>query len=90
VVHPEVGEVIFADDTGMVVARRWCWRQSAESAAREDTTQIIATIEAQHPHSKSMVEEAQGLLVELLNTYVTSSTMVAAVLDVFRPSTESK
>ena len=34
IIHPDPGEVVFADDTGLVVARRWCWRQSAESAAR--------------------------------------------------------
>src|SRR5258708_32693926 len=31
--HPEPGEVIFADPTGLVIARRWCWRQSDDSAA---------------------------------------------------------
>src|SRR5690242_6878115 len=25
--HPEPGEVIFADERDLVVARRWCWRQ---------------------------------------------------------------
>jgi DNA/RNA-binding domain of Phe-tRNA-synthetase-like protein len=86
-VNPEVGEVIFADDTGMVMARRWCWRQSAESAAREDTTAIIVTIEAQHPKSKGRVEEAQGELIELLTTYGGGKgTIIAGVLDIWRPS----
>src|SRR5579885_1730946 len=31
--HPAPGEVIFADETGLVFAQRWCWRQSDESAA---------------------------------------------------------
>src|SRR5436190_11770210 len=31
---PTPGEVIFADDAGMVIARRWCWRQSEPSAAQ--------------------------------------------------------
>src|SRR6187397_147549 len=31
---PEPGEVIFVDEAGLVSARRWCWRQAAESAAR--------------------------------------------------------
>ncbi len=35
-VHPEPGEVIFTDARGVGVARRWCWRQSAESAARDE------------------------------------------------------
>ena len=32
-VTPEPGEVIFIDAIGYVTARRWCWRQSAESAS---------------------------------------------------------
>src|SRR5215469_17637185 len=37
--HPEPGEVVFSDETKLVVARRWCWRQSEQSAAQEDTRQ---------------------------------------------------
>jgi DNA/RNA-binding domain of Phe-tRNA-synthetase-like protein len=32
--HPAAGEVIFTDEKDVVIARRWCWRQSEESAAR--------------------------------------------------------
>src|SRR6266568_4993082 len=46
--HPEPGEVIFSDDTKLVIARRWCWRQSEQSAARPDTTSAIITVEAHH------------------------------------------
>ena len=45
---PEPGEVIFADEADVVVARRWCWRQSAESAAREGTTHVLVTVEGHH------------------------------------------
>ena len=66
--HPSPGEVIFSDEAGLVVARRWCWRQSAESAAQENTQAVLFTIEAQHPGGKELVEQAfqdlQGLLVE--------------------------
>jgi DNA/RNA-binding domain of Phe-tRNA-synthetase-like protein len=66
--HPDPGEVIFSDEAGLVVARRWCWRQSAESAAQENTPEVLFTIEAQHPGGKELVEQAfhdlQGLLVE--------------------------
>jgi len=30
---PKPGEVIFSDEAKLVVARRWCWRQSEPSAA---------------------------------------------------------
>ena len=45
---PEIGEVIFVDDAGLVCARRWCWRQSAESASRPETTEILVTVEGHH------------------------------------------
>ena len=35
---PENGEVVFIDENGVVAARRWCWRQSATSAAIAETT----------------------------------------------------
>ena len=68
--HPEPGEVIFSDEAGLVVARRWCWRQSAESAAQESTQEILFTIEAQHPGGKEMVEQAFNDLQQLLVAYV--------------------
>src|SRR5207248_5988327 len=42
--HPELGEVVFSDDTKLVIARRWCWRQSDQSAAQQETTQAIITV----------------------------------------------
>ena len=64
--HPEPGEVIFMDEAGLVVARRWCWRQSAESAAQECTQATLFTIEAQHPGGKALVEQALNDLQALL------------------------
>ena len=68
--HPETGEVIFADDAKLVVARRWCWRQSDQSATRQDTTDAVFTIEAQHPNNQDYVQAAQADLLELLQTHV--------------------
>ena len=56
--HPDPGEVIFSDANALVYARRWCWRQSAQSAARPDTTQAIITIEAQHDQTGDIVRQA--------------------------------
>jgi DNA/RNA-binding domain of Phe-tRNA-synthetase-like protein len=67
--HPQPGEVIFADDQKLVVARRWCWRQSDESASREDTTNIIFTIEAQHPNAREYIQAAQADLLSLLENH---------------------
>ena len=67
--QPEPGEVIFADESGLVVARRWCWRQSAESAAGLETRQAIFTIEAQHPGGAAQVQAALDDLLSLLEEY---------------------
>jgi DNA/RNA-binding domain of Phe-tRNA-synthetase-like protein len=67
--HPEVGEVVFSDDSKRVIARRWCWRQSEDSAARESTTDAIITVEAQHPNNRADVEAALNDLQALLTAY---------------------
>lgn len=68
--HPEPGEVIFADDANLVVARRWCWRQSDESATQPETKDAIFTIESQHAGGRSDIEAAIDDLQALLETFV--------------------
>jgi DNA/RNA-binding domain of Phe-tRNA-synthetase-like protein len=68
--HPNPGEVVFSDESGLVIARRWCWRQSDESATREDTSEAIFTLEALHPTGRKDVEAAMDDLLELLNEYM--------------------
>jgi len=77
--HPEAGEVIFADDTGEVYARRWCWRQSIQSAARLDTSEIFVTVEAQHDGAHSDIEKAVADLQFLLREHA-SGAMQATIL----------
>src|SRR5262249_3138072 len=67
--HPEVGEVIFSDETKLGVARRWCWRQSEESAAREDTGEAVITVEAPHAAALADVQAALNDLLALLEQY---------------------
>jgi DNA/RNA-binding domain of Phe-tRNA-synthetase-like protein len=67
--HPEPGEVIFSDESDLVVARRWCWRQSAESASRANTSEAVFTMEAQHPGGRQDVEAALGDMLALLDEY---------------------
>src|SRR5215813_3536193 len=78
--HPDPGEVIFADETGLVIARRWCWRQSDDSAARDSTTDAILTVEAQHPNGHQTVKTAVDDLLALLATYA-GGTFQSAILD---------
>lgn len=67
--HPEPGEVIFSDESKLVVARRWCWRQSAESAARPDTSEAVITLESQHPGGQNDVEAALEDMLMLLDKF---------------------
>lgn len=67
--QPVEGEVVFSDETDLVVARRWCWRQSDESAARESTTEAIIVLEAQHEDSEAEVEAAMNDWLDLLGEY---------------------
>jgi DNA/RNA-binding domain of Phe-tRNA-synthetase-like protein len=67
--NPSPGEVIFIDEKGMVVARRWCWRQSAESAVGLATRQAIITIEAHHASGRMDVKSALDDLLEFLARY---------------------
>lgn len=84
VLHPEVGEVVFSDTTRMVIARRWCWRQSATSAANADTTSAIITVEAQHEGATPTVQQAVDELRELLATFA-GGTVESAILTAERP-----
>ena len=68
--HPDPDEVVFTDESGLVIARRWCWRQSDESATREDTSQAIFTVEALHPGGRADVAAALEDLHALLEQYV--------------------
>jgi DNA/RNA-binding domain of Phe-tRNA-synthetase-like protein len=70
VISPDQGEVIFVDDSGLVIARRWCWRQSQESASQIDTCDAIFTLEAQYTGCLPVVEAALNDLIGLLKKYI--------------------
>jgi len=71
--HPEAGEVIFIDEAGLVVARRWCWKQSVESTVDLETTDIILTLEAQHEEGPRDIQAALNDLLKLLSEYMKGS-----------------
>ncbi len=84
--HPEPGEVIFSDEGGQIVARRWCWRQGEESAAQANTTAAIIAIEAHHVNGRRDIEAALTDLQELLHKYA-GGTFQTYVLDAGHPTT---
>jgi DNA/RNA-binding domain of Phe-tRNA-synthetase-like protein len=82
--HPAAGEVVFADVARLVFAERWCWRQSDQSAARDDTTAVVITVEAQHEGGRLTVEAALADLMNLLERYA-GGHLVSGTLDTQRP-----
>ena len=83
--HPEAGEVIFADSSEVVVARRWCWRQSEESAARAATTDVIVATEGLHAGAEADLGAAVGDLVELLAEF-SGGTLITGEISPGKPS----
>ena len=66
---PEVGEVIFVDEAGLVSARRWCWRQSAQSAAGPSLSEALIVVEGHHDEADADTKAAVSDLVELLEQF---------------------
>jgi DNA/RNA-binding domain of Phe-tRNA-synthetase-like protein len=84
--RPEPGEVIFCDDEERVSARRWCWRQSKASAATEDTTEILVTVEGHHDAAPDDIDRALRDLQALLGAYASPATVRAEQLDSGQPA----
>src|SRR6266568_170200 len=78
--HPLPGEVVFSDESKMVIARRWCWRQSEQSAATTETHSAIITVEAHHAAGHRAIEAALNDLLALLQEY-TCGNFISAILD---------
>jgi DNA/RNA-binding domain of Phe-tRNA-synthetase-like protein len=78
--HPEPDEVVFVDEAGLVSARRWCWRQSDQSAAREATVDALITVEGQHDGAEADVTRATADLRGLLADYQPQAEVTSAIL----------
>jgi DNA/RNA-binding domain of Phe-tRNA-synthetase-like protein/GNAT superfamily N-acetyltransferase len=79
--YPEPGEVVFVDDKDVVCARRWCWRQSAQSATRAAaTTEALVVVEGQHESAEQDVAAAAADLVALLAAHQPGSRTSSQVL----------
>jgi DNA/RNA-binding domain of Phe-tRNA-synthetase-like protein len=85
VTYPIEGEVIFVDEAPLVSARRWCWRQSAQSAAGLQTTEVVITIEGHHDSADRDVASAVADILDLLQTHQPDSTSTHAVLSAADP-----
>jgi DNA/RNA-binding domain of Phe-tRNA-synthetase-like protein len=71
--QPEAREVVFADAAGYAHARRWCHRQSARSAVRETTAEVLIVAEAMHAGAAA---DLQRLAAELTAALADAGTTV--------------
>jgi DNA/RNA-binding domain of Phe-tRNA-synthetase-like protein len=76
-VAPEPGEVVFVDRAEVACARRWCWRQSAQSATRETTTDALVVVEGLHDGAERDVAAAREEIVALLAEFQPAATVAA-------------
>jgi len=83
---PEPGEVIFVDDAGLVGARRWCWRQSAESASGVETTEILVTVEGHHDGAIRDAVAAVTDLEALIRRFSRPQGLVSGTVSAAGPS----
>lgn len=86
-VHPDPGEVVFVDGRGVVSARRWCWRQSAQSATSATTIDALVVVEGHHGTAGQDVESALADLTSLLASYQPQCQAESWVLSPANPST---
>jgi DNA/RNA-binding domain of Phe-tRNA-synthetase-like protein len=87
--HPEPGEVVFVDDAESVSARRWCWRQSAQSATSGDTVEALFVVEGHHESAAADAESATGMLTELLAAHQPDAETTAYALSPTHSATGS-
>jgi DNA/RNA-binding domain of Phe-tRNA-synthetase-like protein len=64
--HPEPGEVVWCDDTG-VTCRRWNWRQARRTQLTEDTTTALFILDALEPTTDDALRAAAEDLVAHLS-----------------------
>jgi DNA/RNA-binding domain of Phe-tRNA-synthetase-like protein len=83
--HPRPGEVVFSDESKLVIARRWCWRQSEQSAASVGTRNAIITVEAHHAGGHRDIKAALNDLLALLQEYA-GGNFISAILDAEHPA----
>jgi DNA/RNA-binding domain of Phe-tRNA-synthetase-like protein len=63
--HPDPGEVVWCDDTG-VTCRRWNWRQARRTQLRDGTTTALFILDALDPVTGEMLSAAAEDLIDHL------------------------
>jgi len=83
--NPAPGEVIFIDAAGNVCARRWCWRQSAPSAAGPHSTDVLFVIEGHHECASEDVMAAGQDIADVVARHLHATVGPVDLLSPERP-----
>jgi len=78
--------VIFVDGDDVVSARRWCWRQSAQSATSATTADALIVVEGHHDDAGRDVAAALADLTALLTAHQPGSGTASYVLSPADPA----
>ncbi|MGH2751081.1 MAG: hypothetical protein ACRDK3_09460 [Actinomycetota bacterium] len=57
------------NDASVASARRWCWRQSAQSATGATTVDALVVVEGQHETAREDTDSALADLGSLLDSH---------------------
>ena len=87
-VRPDPGEVVFVDEDKVVHARRWCWRQGAQSATGPSTGEALIVVEGHHDTAGRDVESALADLASLLLSYQPRARIRPYLLSPANPRTD--
>lgn len=77
--HPEVGEVVWADDAG-ITCRRWNWRQSTRTRLTNETTDALFIFDALEPLPTPSLQSAANLLAQAVSTMGIDVTITMRLL----------
>ncbi|MBC5768514.1 B3/B4 domain-containing protein [Ramlibacter albus] len=83
--HPDPGETIFVDESNRAHARRWTHRQSAYSAVRKETRDVMIVAEAMHDTAAEDLSRLVDALCRVLKVTKTALLSPAAPRFEFEP-----
>lgn len=75
---PEAGEVVYADQKG-VLCRRWNWREADRTKLTPQTTTAILVIEAIPPMTAEQLQQATAELAQLVEQWCGAKTQQAVL-----------
>jgi DNA/RNA-binding domain of Phe-tRNA-synthetase-like protein len=86
--HPEPGEVVWCDDTG-VTCRRWNWRQARRTQLSDDTTTALFVLDALDPMTDEQLQAATDELASHLTRLGPDVRVVHRLMTASAPAGEA-